>query len=769
VPQGMQLVTISATGRYRIQALGARGGIALPRGFTSPPGGDRGGRGALVEGVFDLEEGDQLLIAVGQQPGNQVGGGGATFVVKGRGLDDPDLTPLLVAGGGGAVSMPFDELGFVADATAPSGSVTASAASFVDLSGVDGGGGLGFGAQEEGGRGWAGAGGGFAGDGAPGATGGAVGGAQVGAGGGKAFMNGGEGGEGTTCTGQNGSWAAGLTFTTAGGFGGGGAGAHYYRPNCWSQGGNGGGYNGAGALAPMAMDQYPRIGRGGGSLNNGIFPVGVPGLNQGSGLVHLSYIPPTQPGSLFEPVGAPRTVQVPAGTTLSRSPGSVLTLRNGVLVEVQTIAPSNTTTSARTFIESTVGSEAGGLLVDVVEGSSGAEVVGLLSLRGTDEPLPIPVGALTGVSTTVGDDDVHMLLAGTDDADEVRLRGSDGELVAGVGGRITSIITGLPPGTEGEVSLRSTPRLLGRFVVDVNGVATFVADVPDDLPAGSHTLVLATFSNGQQQEAVVSVGMTVVARAGMSGGTPGSTPPTTTPATPTTTSPPLLTMPPNTVPVQVAPPLPPGASPEVLRQRGEELVNTIGAVLPEGVASPVAVQETPSGVVVRGLLTNPATGQPLAVPVQNILLAQGDGTALVLATAGADGSSTALTVEGTFQLPPGGRMGAAMAGFPAASDGQIVLFSQPTLLGTFTTDINGVFAGDFALPTELTPGRHTLVFIVGEVSQSLDVLVTGGEAPSGSLPATGSQHSAAMTWALVMMAAGGLVIATRRRPRRIGI
>jgi hypothetical protein len=54
-------------------------------------------------------------------------------------------------------------------------------------------------------------------------------------------MNGGEGGEGTTCTGQNGSWAAGLTFTTAGGFGGGGSGAHYYRPNCWSQGGNGGG------------------------------------------------------------------------------------------------------------------------------------------------------------------------------------------------------------------------------------------------------------------------------------------------------------------------------------------------------------------------------------------------------------------------------------------------------------------------------------------------------------------------------------------------
>jgi LPXTG-motif cell wall-anchored protein len=516
------------------------------------------------------------------------------------------------------------------------------------------------------------------------------------------------------------------------------------------------------------MDQYPRLGRGGGSLVTGADRGGSGGVNDGDGRVVLTLIPPPQPNPLLPGAGGPRTLTV-AGTSVERAPGSVLTWRNGQLVEVPTIAPTATVTSAREFIDSTVGSDTGGLLLDVVEGSgsSGAQIIGLLSQRNSDEPLPVPAGAVTGVSTSAGNDDVRMLLAGTDDTDRVRLRGNNGEPVAGAGGRISSIITGLPPGTQGEVSLRSTPRLLGTFTVDADGVASFVADVPGDLPAGSHTLVLATFSG--QQEAVVSVGMTVVARAGMSGGTPGSTPPTTTPATPTTTSPPLLTMPPNTVPVQVAPPLPPGASPEVLRQRGEELVNTIGAVLPEGVASPVAVQETPSGVVVRGLLTNPATGQPLAVPVQNILLAQGDGTALVLATAGADGSSTALTVEGKFQLPPGGRMGAAIAGFPAASDGQIVLFSQPTLLGTFTTDINGVFAGDFALPTELTPGQHTLVFIVGEVSQSLDVLVTGSEAPSGSLPATGAQHSAAMTWALVMMAAGGLVIATRRRPRRIGI
>jgi hypothetical protein len=754
VPQGMQLVTISATGRYRIQALGARGGIALPRGFTSPPGGDRGGRGALVEGVFDLEAGDQLLIVVGQQPGNQVGGGGATFVVKGSGLNDLDLEPLLVAGGGGAVSMPFDELGVVADATVPSGNVTASAASFVDLSGVDGGGGQGFGAQEDGGRGWAGAGGGFFSDGATGATGGAVGGEQVGAGGGKAFMNGGEGGEGTTCNGQNGSWAEGRTFATAGGFGGGGAGAHYYRPNCWSQGGNGGGYNGAGALAPMAMDQYPRIGRGGGSLNTGMFPVGVPGLNEGSGLVHLSYIPPSQPGSLFAAVGAPQSVQLPVGTSVERTPGTVLAWRNGVLVEVPTIAPAAaTTTSARTFIDTTVGSDTGGLLLDVVEGSgsSGAQIIGLLSQRDSDEPLPVPVGGITGVSTSAGTDQVHMLLAGTDDADQVRLRGDNGEPVAGAGGRISSIITGLPPGTQGEVSLRSTPRLLGTFTVDDDGVASFVADVPGDLPAGSHTLVLATFSG--QQEAVVSVGITVVPR------TPSSSSGNQAPST----TAPDTSLPPVSAPTRILPPLAPDASPEDLRRRGDELFAAVQEVLPAGVVTPVVVQTTPTGVVVSGLLTNPQTGEPIVVPVQHVVLMQGEGTAIMLAAASPDGATTALTADGALQLPPGGRLGTVMAGFPSSAEGQILLFSDPTLLGTFTTDINGVFTGDFAIPLGVEPGRHTLVFTVGDISQRLDVLVAGGDAPVGRLPATGTDGSGRVLWALMLLGLGVALVSSRRR------
>lgn len=755
VPQGVQLVTVSASGRYRVQALGARGGVYTPPGFDTPQGGNLGGRGALVEATFELEAGETLVVLVGQRPDSEGGGGGGTFVARGTGLDDPDLQPLLVAGGGGAISFPFDSDPTDADATYPLASASVSAGSLPQRSGVNGGGGSvheGQGPFDA--PGWAGGGGGYSGNGADsGAT---------DAKGGKAFLDGGVGGLGSSC-------AFNPSVVPTGGFGGGGAGATGSRVSCWSQGGNGGGYNGAGNFGPSAMDQYPRLGRGGGSLVTGADRGGLGGVNEGDGRVVLTLIPPPQPNPLLPGAGAPRTVTV-AGASVERAPGSVLTWRNGVLVQVPAIAPAATVTSARTFIDSTVGSDTGGLLLDVVEGSgsSGAQIIGLLSQRNSDEPLPVPAGALTGVSTSAGNNEVRMLLAGTDDADQVRLRGNNGEPVAGVGGRISSIITGLPPGTQGEVSLRSTPRLLGTFTVDADGVASFVADVPGDLSTGSHTLVLAAFSGGQETEAVVSVGITVLPRAAAPGsalppeglGNLINAPVSGGESAPSTTTVP----PPVTVPVRVTPPLPASASPEAVRQRGDEFVGIVASLLPAGLTPPVAVQATPTGAVISGLLTNPATGAPSVVPVQNIVMVQGDGTALMLASAGANGSSAALGADGVLMLAPGGRVGAAMAGFPAASEGQIQLFSTPTLLGRFITDANGVFAGDFAIPAGLLSGRHTLVFTVGGMSQSVEVVVSG-DAPGGRLPATGTDGSATVVWALVLLAVGVLLVFTRRRRR----
>lgn len=83
VTSGIQYWTAPRTGTYRIEAWGAEGGTSY------------GGRGAFAAGTFELDEGDELKILVGQRGTNR-GGGGGTFVTT------TSNDPLVVAGGGGA-------------------------------------------------------------------------------------------------------------------------------------------------------------------------------------------------------------------------------------------------------------------------------------------------------------------------------------------------------------------------------------------------------------------------------------------------------------------------------------------------------------------------------------------------------------------------------------------------------------------------------------------------------------------------------------------
>ncbi|WP_283809667.1 Ig-like domain-containing protein [Lujinxingia vulgaris] len=91
VAAGMQRWSVPTSGTYRIEALGAASGGANA---------DHQSRGARIQAEFELEAGEELVIAVGQMggiasSGYEWGGGGGTFVV----LNDE---PLLVAGGGGS-------------------------------------------------------------------------------------------------------------------------------------------------------------------------------------------------------------------------------------------------------------------------------------------------------------------------------------------------------------------------------------------------------------------------------------------------------------------------------------------------------------------------------------------------------------------------------------------------------------------------------------------------------------------------------------------
>ena len=86
---------VPETGHYRLETKGASAASGRHK---------RGGRGAVVQGVFHLNKGDKLSIVVGGQGRRREsdsGGGGGTFVWLHSRAAPRVVVPVLVAGGGG--------------------------------------------------------------------------------------------------------------------------------------------------------------------------------------------------------------------------------------------------------------------------------------------------------------------------------------------------------------------------------------------------------------------------------------------------------------------------------------------------------------------------------------------------------------------------------------------------------------------------------------------------------------------------------------------
>lgn len=109
--RGYQVWTVPHTGPYQITAAGSRSGVisAFSGNVTY---GNAHGRGAVVQGVFNLTRGDKLTILAGQPGANTTqpstysspGAGGGSFVVLGNiaSVGFANVQPLIIAGGGGA-------------------------------------------------------------------------------------------------------------------------------------------------------------------------------------------------------------------------------------------------------------------------------------------------------------------------------------------------------------------------------------------------------------------------------------------------------------------------------------------------------------------------------------------------------------------------------------------------------------------------------------------------------------------------------------------
>ena len=221
---GIQLWTIPETGSYTIQAKGAQGG-------------GPGGQGAVIQGTFNLVQGEKIRILVGQQGTGTESGGGGSFVVTEAGSANSDI--FVIAGGGGGKA-------FGAGGAAGPGNSSNNVS--------NGNGGLGSAGGYPGA-----AGGGYFTDG-----GAAIGGPASATGFGKGFLsNGGVGGTGGTGD---------------GGFGGGGSGGQDSAAGA----GCGGGYSGGSAGGDGSS------GMGAGSYNNGTSQTNTGASNSGAGSVIIT-------------------------------------------------------------------------------------------------------------------------------------------------------------------------------------------------------------------------------------------------------------------------------------------------------------------------------------------------------------------------------------------------------------------------------------------------------------------------------------------------
>lgn len=211
VTNGIISWKVPASGSYRIEVWGARGGDATNNQYW-------GGYGARMRGDFSLTGGDVIKILIGQSGGASYGGGGGgTFVATNSN------TALIVAGGGNTLS--------AWSSTAVHASTSTSGVNgSVAYAGTNGGGGNASSSSAAGGAG-------FTGDGTNTTCGSSV--APL------SFTNGGTGG---------------VTCNSIGGFGGGSA----SDGCCQGASGAGGGYSGGAGCS--SSSQY---GGAGGSYNGG--------------------------------------------------------------------------------------------------------------------------------------------------------------------------------------------------------------------------------------------------------------------------------------------------------------------------------------------------------------------------------------------------------------------------------------------------------------------------------------------------------------------
>ena len=183
---------------------------------------------------------------------------------------------------------------------------------------------------------------------------------------------------------------------------------------------------------------------------------------------------------------------------------------------------------------------------------------------------------------------------------------------------------------------------------------------------------------------------------------------------------------------------------------------------PTGTTNPVTVNDNNQ---LPNLITD-NDNNPVPIPDTNVVIVETDTTALALAAQRTDGQPAQIRSDGALVVDRG-RVGTAGYGFTPSRVGEIVLFSEPQLVGTFTTDTTGAFTAQFDLPADIEPGPHTIVLTLGNETKSVGIYIeantpTVTTPTPATLPVTG--NTTPINWVILTLTLGAwTLLATRRR------
>ena len=192
---------------------------------------------------------------------------------------------------------------------------------------------------------------------------------------------------------------------------------------------------------------------------------------------------------------------------------------------------------------------------------------------------------------------------------------------------------------------------------------------------------------------------------------------------------------------------------QALQAAADDLVSQLNQAA--GGSSGLAVQDTPTGAAITGLLDKP-------VAVENTVLVEAGNKSTLFAALNQDGSVTEVQPGAVIEVLGNGQVGVVASGLTPGEAVEFVIMSTPTLLGTYTVTSNGTIKAQASLPAGVGLGDHTLVVASPTVQASLGLKVS---ATPATLPATGVSNGSNTLQIALWLIVGGLMVAYLRRRR----